>query len=99
MTDLDAITGVDRCSCRRSAQDVANAQVWMILEARHPGLMNDLYGLRGPGETLYVPKGVESPRERARRLDDGMMSVRTLAIVAEVGYGTAYRARNEKGRE
>ena len=99
MTDHDAIAGVDRCSCRRSAQDVADAQVWALLEARHPGLMRDVYGFRGPGESLYVPKGLESPRERARRLDDGVMSVRMLAIVAEVGYETARRARNEKGRE
>lgn len=96
MTDFDAINGVARCSCRRSAQDIADAQVWINLEALHPGLMDDLYGLRGPGESIYVPKGVESPRARARRLDDGVMSVRTLAIVAEVGYGTAFRARNER---
>ena len=99
MTDHDAITGVDRCSCRRPVQDIADAQVWAILEARHPGLMDDLYEHRGPGESIYVPKGVESPKARAQRLDDGVMSVRMLAIVAEVGYGTAYRARNEKGRE
>ena len=99
MTDHDAINGVARCSCRRGAQDIADAQVWALLEALHPGLMDDLYGLRGPGERLHVPKELESPRARARRLDDGMMSVRTLAMVAEVGYETARRARNEKGRE
>ena len=98
MTHADII-GVDRCSCRRPAQDIADAQVWAILEARHPGLMRDLYGLRGPGERLHVPKELESPRARARRLDDGVMSVRMLAILAEVGYETARRARNEKGRE
>ena len=99
MTDHDAINGVARCSCRRGAQDIADSQVWALLEALHPGLMRDLHGLRAPGERLHVPKELESPRERARRLDDGVMSLRALAVVAEVGYATAYRARNEKGRE
>lgn len=98
MTDHDAIMGVARCSCRRSAQDITDSQVWALLEALHPGLMSDLCGLRGPGERLHVPKEIESPRARARRLDDGVMSVRMLAVVAEVGYGTAFRARNEKSR-
>lgn len=98
MTTTPNILGLDTCSCRRSAQDIVDSQVWAPLEALHPGLMRDLYGMRAPGERSHVPKELESPRARARRLDDGMMSVRTLAMVADVGYETGKgRARNEKG--
>ena len=42
---------------------------------------------------------IEEYLDRAKKLDDGAMSVQELADVAGVGYGTARRARNEKGRE
>jgi hypothetical protein len=38
------------------------------------------------------------PRERAARLDDGEMSLRELAVVAEVSVYTAWAARQEKSR-
>ena len=96
MTDNDAIVGVARCSCRRPAQDIADAQVWAMLEEEHPGVHKRAQELLGIGSRLLVTKWLERPRERARRLDDGVMSVRMLAILAGVGYETARRARNER---
>ena len=99
MTHADDITGIARCSCRRVVQDETDLQVWEWLESRHPGLLDDVHSKRGPGERLHVPQAIERPRERAQRMDDGVMSVRTLAVVAGVAYGTAWAARNEKSRE
>ena len=98
MTHAD-ILGIDRCSSRRPVQDIADAQVWAILEAEHPGVHKRAQEILGIGSRLLVTKYLERPRDRARRLDDGVMSVRELAESAGVGYGTARRARNEKGRE
>lgn len=98
MTHAD-ITGIARCSCRRVVQDETDLQVWEWLESRHPGLLDDVHSKRGPGERLHIPQAIERPRERAQRMDDGVMTVRMLAFVAGVGYETARRARNEKGRE
>lgn len=98
MTHAD-ISGIDRCSSRRPAQDIADAQVWAMLEAEHPGVHRKAQELLGIGARLLVTKYLERPRDRARRMDTGNMSVRELAVYAEVGYETARRARNEKGRE
>ena len=95
----DDIIGMDRCSRRRPVQDETDMQVWRWLESRHPGLLADVHQRRAPGERLFVPMATERPRDRAKKLDDGAMSVQELADVAGVGYGTARRARNEKGRE
>lgn len=90
------INGLDRCMCRRPAQDIADRKVWMILEATYPGLLQKVHEMRGPGERLKVPHGVESARDRAKRLDDGDMSVAELARAADVAYGTAWAARRER---
>ena len=79
--------------------DWVDATLWQWLESRHPGLLADVHMHRGPGERIHVPQAIERPRERARRMDDGVMSVRTLAVLAGVAYGTAWAARNEKSRE
>lgn len=79
--------------------DFVDATLWQWLESRHPGLLADVHMHRGPGERIHVPQAIERPRERAQRLDDGVMSVRMLAAVAGVSKTTAWAARNEKGRE
>lgn len=83
----------------QAAGEFLDATLWQWLESRHPGLLADVHEHRGPGERIHVPHAIERPRDRAQRLDDGVMSVRMLAVVAGVGYETARRARNEKGRE
>ena len=98
MTHAD-ITGIARCSCRRVVQDETDLQVWEWLESRHPGLLDDVHTKRNPGERLHIPQDVMRPRARAAMMDDGVMSVRALAIVAGVSRMTAWAARNEKGRE
>ena len=99
MTHAD-INGLDRCMCRRPAQDIADRQVWMMLNAEFPGLLQRVHELRGAGERLLIPQSVEGARERAMRLDDGDMSVAELARTAGVAYGTAWAARRqEKSRE
>lgn len=92
----DDIMGVDRCACRRPVQDIADARVWAMLEAEHPGVHKRAQELLGIGTRFLVTKYLERPRDRARRLDDGEMSVRELAEAAGVGYETARRARNER---
>ena len=99
MTTIPDIIGADRCQGRKHLQDIADAQVWGILEARHPGLLEDVHTLKGPGEKLHIPHAIESKRDRAKRLDDGVMSVQALAELSGCCYETARRARKEKGRE
>ena len=99
MTTHADIAGVGRCQGREHAQDLVDAQVWAILEAKHPGLMDDVLELKGMGERLHIPKSLETKREQAKRLDDGVMSVRDLADLAGCCCKTVRRARKEKSRE
>ncbi|MEF2146667.1 MAG: hypothetical protein V3573_14570 [Desulfovibrionaceae bacterium] len=99
MTTTHDIIGADNCQGRKKAQDIVDAQVWGILESRHPGLLADVHTLKGPGEKLHIPHTLESKRDRAKRLDDGVMSVRELAALAGCCYETARQARKKKGRE
>ena len=92
---LDDITGIDRCSRRRATQSVTDMDIWAALEKRHPGLLSDVHSMCGAGVHLYVPRGLETPRERAKRLDDGVMSAERLAELAVVSVRTAYRAKRE----
>ena len=98
MDDLADVAGIALCSCRKLVQDDVDRDVWAALEADFPGLLIRVHELRGPGERLRIPKAVERPRARARRVDDGQMAVTVLAELAGVGYATAWRARQEKSR-
>ena len=99
MTTIPDIIGADRCQGRKHLQDIADAQVWTILEARHPGLLLDVQKLKGPGEKLHIPHALRTKRERAKLLDDGVMTLRELAALVGCCTKTASRARKEKGRE
>jgi len=90
------ILGLDKCTCRRPAQDIADRQLWLMLESEFPGLLHRVHEHRNGGEKILVPKSVEGARERATRLDDGDMSVAELARHAGVAYGTAWAARRQK---
>ena len=92
---LDDITGIDRCAHRRATQSVTDMDIWAALEKKHPGLLSDVHSMCGAGVHLYVPRALETPRERARRLDDGAMSAERLAELAGVCVRTAYRAKKE----
>lgn len=92
---IDDITGVDRCTHRRSAQSVTDMDIWAALEKKHPGLLSDVHSAVGVGCLLYVPRLLETPRARVRRMDDGRMSAEKLAEVAGVCVRTVYRARQE----
>lgn len=98
MTTIPDIIGADHCACRRPVQDIADAQVWAILEAEHPGVHKRAQELLGIGARFLVTKYLERPRDRARRIDDGVMSVRALAAAVGCCYETARRARKEKSR-
>ena len=92
---LDDITGADKCTRRRPTQSVTDMDIWAALEKKHPGLLSDEHTEVGSGCLLYVPRALETPRARARRLDDGRMTAEKLAEVAGVCIRTAYRARQE----
>ena len=92
---LDGITGIDRCSRRRATQSVTDLDIWTALEKRYPGILSDVHSMCGAGVHLYVPRGLETPRERAKRMDDGVMSAERLAALAGVCVRTAYRAKKE----
>lgn len=92
---LDDITGIDMCAHRRATQNVTDMDIWAALERRHPGLLSDVHSMCGAGVHLYVPRALETPREMARRLDDGVMSAERLAALAGVCVRTAYRAKKE----
>jgi hypothetical protein len=99
MTNTRDIICADRCTTRRPAQDIADAQVWTILEELHPGLLLDVQKLKGPGEKLHIPHTLRTKRERAKLLDDGVMTLRELAALVGCCTKTASKARKEKGRE
>ena len=92
---IDDITWIDRCSRRKATQSVTDLDIWTELENRYPGLLSDVHSMCGAGVHLYVPRGLETPRERAKRLDDGVMSAEKLAELAGVCVRTAYRAKRE----
>ena len=92
---FDDITWIDRCSQRKATQSVTDLDIWTALERRHPGLLSDVHSMCGAGVHLYVPRGLETPRERAKRMDDGVMSAERLAELAGVCVRTAYRAKRE----
>lgn len=98
MTTIPDIIGADRCQGRKHTQDMVDAQVWTILEAKHPGLLEDVHALKGPGEKLHIPHALETRIEAARRIDDGVMSVRALAAAVGCCYETARRARKYRAR-
>ena len=96
MTTIPDILGLDKCLCRSTVQDIVDRQWWKVLEGKHPGLHADLVEIFGAGSRPHIPRSLETPREKARRLDDGKMTIVMLAAVAHVGYATAHRAREER---
>lgn len=95
MTHAD-IQGLGKCLGRKATPDITDTELWAALESEFPGLMRRVHEHRGPGERLYVPARVERQVDRAERLDDGVMTVRTLATVAGVSVRTAWAARQER---
>ena len=91
------IQGLDAYSGRKNNLDLTAQEFLMLVEARFPGAGEFIVRERG-GEKFTVPRSLEMPRERAARLDDGEMSLRELAVVAEVSVYTAWAARQEKSR-
>lgn len=93
---LRDIQGLDKCLGRKSTPDLTDTELWAMLESEFPGLMHRLHEHRGPGERVYVPVRVEQQMDKAMRMDDGVMSLRTLAVVAEVSVRTAWVARKSR---
>ena len=96
MTTIPDILGLDKCLGRKAVQDIVDRKGWELLEAKHPGILADAIEIFGAGSRPHIPRSLETPRAKARRLDDGKMTIVMLAAVAHVGYATAYRAREER---
>lgn len=95
---LDDITGVGRCLGRGQHIDITDMRLFRLVNDEFPGSWDLFRRHRNPGETLLVPKWIEFPRERAMRLDDGVMTIWELKTLADCAYGTAQAARVERSR-
>ena len=93
---IDDITGVGRCLGRGQHIDITDMRLFRLVNDEFPGSWELFRKHRNPGETLLVPKWIEFPRERAMRLDDGVMTIWELAVAADVSHVTAWRARIER---
>ena len=94
--DITDILGLDRAAQRKIGPSLTDRDVWRCLECDFPGLRDRLLDFRGPGEDMYIPADMETPRARAKSLDDGVMGIRELAQIAGVAYETARKARRER---
>ena len=95
MTDSDII-GIESAASERKTSTLTDRETWVQLEALFPGLRDALLARRQPGRSIYITYELETPRGRARALDDGVMGIRELARLAGVAYETARKARRER---
>ena len=96
MTHSD-IQGLGAYSGRKNNVDLTAQEFLMLVESLFPGAGEFFVQQRG-GDRFTVPKTLEPALDRAKRLDDGVMPVRVLAVVAGVSERTARTARQEKSR-
>jgi len=94
MTHAD-INGLARYSGKKNNVDLTVKEFLLLLESKFPGagvmIVEHFRGVQ-----VTIPRTLDMPVVRAMLADDGAMSVRELAEVAGVGYGTAHKARKSR---